>query len=340
MDPVTQGAFGALWAGLGGEIMRAMTRSQQPSRRVALGLGALAGMAADLDVLISSPDDPLLALEFHRHFTHSFLFIPVGALICAAVFWCFARRSQFANFKQLYLICLCGYASHGLLDAFTSYGTQLLWPFSNYRVAWDMISIVDPLFTIPLIGFLLWARPRALRWGFAYVILYLGVGLVQRERAIAATYALAQTRGHQPLRVQAKPSFGNLVVFRGVYEHAGRYYADAIRVGMGPQGIKYYPGGSLEKRTLKDFALIKDSVLFRDIGRFAWFSGDFLAQDPRDPQVLGDFRYSMLPNTIDPIWGIRANTERASEHAPFVTMRALGDRAFGSLWKMISGQSL
>ncbi len=39
-------------------------------------------MAADLDVLIKSSTDPLLALEYHRHFTHSLLFIPVGALVC------------------------------------------------------------------------------------------------------------------------------------------------------------------------------------------------------------------------------------------------------------------
>ena len=34
----------------------------------------------------------------------------------------------------------------------TSYGTQLFWPFSNVRVAWNNSSIVDPLFTLPLVG--------------------------------------------------------------------------------------------------------------------------------------------------------------------------------------------
>ena len=42
-----------------------------------------------------------------------------------------------------------GYATHGLLDSCTSYGTQLFWPFSDVRVAWDTMSIVDPLFTVP-----------------------------------------------------------------------------------------------------------------------------------------------------------------------------------------------
>ena len=70
MDPVSQAAIGAAAAQSGG---RAKTL------RHALWIGALAGMAPDLDVFIRSSDDPLLALEFHRQFTHSVFFIPVGA---------------------------------------------------------------------------------------------------------------------------------------------------------------------------------------------------------------------------------------------------------------------
>ena len=44
-------------------------------------VGAVAGMTADLDVLIRSSADPLLNLEYHRHFSHSLLFVPLGALL-------------------------------------------------------------------------------------------------------------------------------------------------------------------------------------------------------------------------------------------------------------------
>jgi inner membrane protein len=139
VDPLTQGALGAAFA---------QTGARPEKLRDASVLGALSGMAPDLDVLISSRADPLLFLEFHRHFTHSLAFIPIGALICAGVFYYFVRRRL--EFYQVYLFCLLGYASHGLLDAFTTYGTQLLWPFSNLRVAWNLISVVDPLFSVPL----------------------------------------------------------------------------------------------------------------------------------------------------------------------------------------------
>ena len=39
-----------------------------------------------------------------------------------------------------------GILTHGFLDACTSYGTSLFWPFSSTRVSWNVISIVDPFF--------------------------------------------------------------------------------------------------------------------------------------------------------------------------------------------------
>ena len=76
MDPVTQGAFGAVFAQLKG---------RQKDLAKAGVIGALAGMAPDLDILIRSDTDPLLALEYHRHFSHSLSFIPIGGLIVSLV---------------------------------------------------------------------------------------------------------------------------------------------------------------------------------------------------------------------------------------------------------------
>ena len=126
MDPVSQGVFGAVFA---------QTRSQKKNLAKAAVVGALAGMAPDLDIALRSTNDPLFALEFHRHFTHALIFIPVGALICSLVFYRFFRKRL--RFAEIYLFALFGYGSHGLLDACTTYGTMLLWPFSDMRVAWN-----------------------------------------------------------------------------------------------------------------------------------------------------------------------------------------------------------
>lgn len=73
MDPLSQGVLGA--------SASQSIASEPGKQRLSLLVGFLAGMAPDLDVLIRSAEDPLLFLNFHRQFTHSLLFVPVGALL-------------------------------------------------------------------------------------------------------------------------------------------------------------------------------------------------------------------------------------------------------------------
>ena len=70
MDPVTQSALGHLLP------KRKATQIRYGPRNP----GCIGGLAPDLDVLISSSEDPLLFLEYHRQFTHSLIFIPFGSL--------------------------------------------------------------------------------------------------------------------------------------------------------------------------------------------------------------------------------------------------------------------
>ena len=112
-------------------------------------IGFLAGLVPDLDVLIRSSNDPILSLEYHRQFTHSLFFIPFGAFIVALMIFPLVKRSL--SLKTVYIASFLGYATHGLIDACTSYGTLIFWPFSDVRVAWNNISVVDPLFTIPIL---------------------------------------------------------------------------------------------------------------------------------------------------------------------------------------------
>ncbi len=296
MDPVSQAAFGA------GFSQSLATRHKQLS---AMLVGAVAGMAPDLDILIRSDEDPLLFLEFHRQFTHALLFIPFGALLCALVLQPLVRKQL--TFSQTCLFALAGYASHGLLDACTSYGTQLLWPFSDERIAWSVISIIDPLFTLPLLVLLALAarrrQPRYAHYAVLYALLYLAAGLVQQQRAVAALQQLAAERGHQIERLHVKPSFGNRHVWKLMYEYDGRYYVDALRLLLSAQVI---PGESIAKLDVaRDYPwLPADSQQARDIERFRWFSDDYLAVDPADDNIIIDVRYAFLPNRIKRMWGI------------------------------------
>ena len=119
MDPFSHAIVGATCAGA--------LRLSGISTRTAIVSGALAGMAPDLDILIRSSQYPLLALKYHRHFTHALAFAPLGALLTALPLFGILRLMKLQpRFYALYLAMLLGFLSHGILDAMTNYGTHLL----------------------------------------------------------------------------------------------------------------------------------------------------------------------------------------------------------------------
>jgi inner membrane protein len=298
MDPISQGVLGA-------SVPQAL--SQKKYIVAATLFGAISGMAPDLDSLIRSSTDPLLYLQYHRQFSHSLIFIPIGSLICALVFYfLFARRRQI-SFKLTYLFCFLGYATHGLLDACTSYGTQLLWPFSTERFAWNTVSIVDPLFTLPLLVLVIIAlrkkNPLFAQIALCWVLVYQGLGFYQHQRVEEAGADLAERRGQTPIRMEAKPSFGNLLLWKVIYEVDDGYYTDAFRAGS---SLTIYPGEFIPKLDIeRDLPwLDKDSQQARDLARFDWFSRGFLSLDPDNPLRVIDMRYSLVPNEANGMWSI------------------------------------
>ena len=314
MDPVSQAAFGASWA-------------QQSAGRgatlAAAGVGAVAGIAPDLDTLIRSSTDPLLFLEYHRQFTHALAFVPIGALLVALPMHVLSRR--WLRFRTTYLFAFLGYASHGVLDACTSYGTQLLWPFSDARIAFSNVSVVDPLLTLPLLVLVVAAargrRPALARLGLVWAVAYLAFGVVQRERAETVGMDVAASRGHVPQRLEVKPALASLLLWKVIYEHDGRYYVDAVRAGV---GTRVHEGDSIEKLELATHFpwLDEASRQARDVERFRRISDGFLAPDTRAPNRIVDLRYSMVPNEIDAFWAIELDPHAGpDQHAAFVTTR-------------------
>ncbi|MDC6466666.1 metal-dependent hydrolase [Methylophilaceae bacterium] len=328
MDPLTQGTIGAV-------LPQALSKKNLGI--VAL-LGFLSGMAPDLDIFIRSSTDPLLSLEYHRQFTHSLVFIPFGGLICALfLFVVFKKISPF-NFKKTWLYCTLGYGTHGLIDACTSYGTLLFWPFSDIRIAWNNISIIDPLFTIPLILLIAFATIKkknvyskiALGWA----VIYLMIGVYLHNVAINVGKEIAEQRGHIVTRIKAKPSFANLILWKTIYETDNQFYVDATNLLFN----KIIPGESIKKLNQEeDFPWLKEeSQQYKDVERFKWFSNDFLAVNPRNKNQIIDIRYSGIPNEIGGLWGVQLNPNKHNqEHVEFVSMRSASIERFKVLRDMI-----
>ena len=330
MDPLSQGTVGAAFA--------QSVANKNNIFKIGF-IGFLAGLTPDLDVLIKSSTDPILSLEYHRQFTHSLFFIPFGSLIFAILIFPLVKSSL--SLKTVYFASLLGYSTHGLLDACTSYGTQLFWPFSNERVSWNNISIVDPLFTIPVLIFLGIAIKTKKKifsfFGIGWIIFYLSIGFVQYERALSAAIELASKRGHSAERLTLKPSFGNLILWKSIYKYKETFYVDAIRTA---QSSTWCLGETIRvfdyKYHLPD--LDKESQQKKDIERFRWFSQDYLGYD-KEKKIVTDVRYSMIPNQIAPMWGLTIDEQRdVNDHATWWTSRNLDHSQFDLFIDMLKGK--
>lgn len=118
----------------------------------ALVWGAVAGTIPDLDILVNPWLDMVQQLSFHRSVTHSFLF----AFISSPILGWLLRRiypKEKATIRDWTLLFFLGFTTHAILDSFTTWGTQLFWPFSNHGVAFYNIFVIDPLYTIPFLAF-------------------------------------------------------------------------------------------------------------------------------------------------------------------------------------------
>lgn len=268
--------------------------------------GAAGALLPDVDALIRSSTDPLLYAEFHRHFTHSLAFIPIGGLI-AALPWLLSRRHR-ADWKRHLAAATAGYATHGVLDAATTYGTLLYWPFSSSRVAWNVISIVDPPFTLLMaiaVAAAAWTRrPAPAAIGLALALGYLAIGSVQQTRALEAQAQVAATRGHMLERGAVFPAFATTIVWRSLYQTGETLHMDRLRVPWFGSAT-WSDGYAMPLASAADLppAVVTDPRLLRDFERFVWFTGGWVAH--AGGGEIGDARYSSSTTRFEPVWAIR-----------------------------------
>ena len=74
-----------------------------------------------------------------------------------------------------------------------------------------------------------------------------------------------------------------------------------------------------------------------DAVRFAVVSQGYLARHPARHDVIGDIRYSMLPDSAVPLWGIEIQAERQEHHARFLTFREFTPQDRRHFFAMLRG---
>ncbi|MCL2645517.1 MAG: metal-dependent hydrolase [Phycisphaerales bacterium] len=302
---------------LGGAMAYAMAGKR--AGKIAFFVGGLAATIPDLDVFVRT-GDALWNHLMHRSFMHSLVIVPVLAAVAMLPFLRSAKVR--GNWLRVYLAAMAACATHTILDMLTSYGTMILWPFSQRRFALDIVVIVDVFYTLILaIGVAVARRWKTAKGKWRVVIatlvlstMYLGIDAMQHERAMAAQRELMALRGQTGAeRGRVLPQIGMGMNYRSIYMYHGRIYADAIRVRPFAE-VQVREGTSVEQVSA-DASREK---------KFWEFADGFVARMPGETEgegTLGDMRYTLTPEGFDAIWGISADT---GEWRNFIRRRMVG----------------
>lgn len=142
MDLITQTVLGAAV----GEVVLGKKAGNK-----AIVWGAVGGIIPDLDVLVAPFYSQVEGLFVHRGFSHSLIFAFLLAPIVGWVIHKIHQKSTGISWLDWSKLIFWSAFTHPILDYFTNYGTGAFTPFSDYRVEFGTIGIVDLFYTIPFI---------------------------------------------------------------------------------------------------------------------------------------------------------------------------------------------
>ncbi|MGN6112170.1 MAG: metal-dependent hydrolase [Luteimonas sp.] len=287
MDSITHLFYGAV-------IAAAIAPARH--RRAALLAGAALNTLPDLDVVpLAFCDDPVVQLTWHRSATHSWLVLPFVAWAIWAFFRARGGRVAEAPARWWWAIFACLMA-HPFLDAFTVYGTQLLWPLPARPALWSSLFIIDPMFTLPWFAacVVAWrARERigtrALAAGLVLGTAYLGWSLAAKamvERAASPALAAIGYAGAPRFSVPAPLTTRR---WRVVAMGTDGYVEGERRIGdAGPMAFRFHPSDTAAMRAAADVPALR---------RLAWWNHGFQKAEVRDGVlVLSDLRMGSEPD--------------------------------------------
>ena len=289
MDSLTQILLGA-------SVAAAVVPARH--RRAAMGAGAVLGTLPDLDSLPLwlLTDDPVAQMTLHRGLTHSLFVLPLVAWALWA--WFRRRGGRVSEAPRAWFWAFqLALVTHPLLDAFTVYGTQLLWPLPAPPVMWSSLFIVDPAYTVWLLAGVLvalWAGPKplarsALVGGLALSTAYVGWSLVAKsmvERDAARTLA-AMGLGDAPRFSVPMPL--NTLLWRVVAMTPDGYLEGerSVIADRGPIRFRAH------RSDVQALAAVHE---LRAVQRLAWFNHGFMRAQVRDGTlVLSDLRMGLEP---------------------------------------------
>lgn len=293
MDSVSQFVLGA--------AIGELTLGRQLGRKAML-VGGLLGTLPDLDVLVHY-SDAVASYTLHRSWSHSLVILglvsPLLAWLLHHVFpdrWVAIARaatgesdSPTLGYKNWFWCVFLVLLTHPILDGFTVYGTQLLWPLPVRPVAWGSVFIIDPIYTIPLIvGLLVACRyrriaHRAVAAGLLASTVYLTTTVLvqQHVRSIAIQSLQDQQLASDKVLIAPSPFsiLWRVVSMDNEHYHEGFY--SLLDQSKQVRFAKYNSNRNL----------IEQHYTHWPISRLDWFSNGMIsASREGDEMIINDLR--------------------------------------------------
>ena len=315
----------------------------------ALLFGAIGGTIPDLDVFVGSwlYGNEIDAMLFHRGFMHSILFSVLGAFVFGVLFFKMydsGKRKYTTNLKDWIWLFFLSLFTHPILDAFTPYGTQLFAPFSNYRVAFNNIAVVDPIYTIPFLLCLIvmmffkrnnQSRKLWLQLGLGISSAYMLFTLGNKIYIDAVFRSSLKDENISYKRYFTQPTIFNNILWYGVLESETTY-----RVGyysLLDEGNRFSDWFEIPK--VRDISS-EDS---KRLNKLAWFSNDYFSiyKIGNNEYQYNDLRYPLSDknNPNSSVFSfILFDDDGALNMKPFERGDENVSQALKELWERMKGK--
>lgn len=254
--------------------------------------GAILGTIPDLDVVVGKFMSPVDSVLIHRGLSHSLLFFLALSPFSGKLITVIEKGK--IGFRQASMMAFWCLFTHVLLDAFTTWGTQILWPLP-YRFALKTIFVIDPLYTIPLLASLIWIwktknvdirrkyAVRGLIVSSCYLLLSAGIKLYaldQFQKALADQNITYQ-------QIIVKPSAFNTILWNANVDTEEAYLlGDFSLFDTQPITFRRYP---------KNLALEQEMTGVSDFQKLKKISEGWYLMTEQDGTIyFNDLRFGLL----------------------------------------------
>jgi len=208
------------------------------------------------------------------------------------------------SWKDWYWLFFWSIITHPILDCFTTYGTQVFLPFSDERVAFNVISVADPIYTVPFLLCVIIAA--CLRRGVRArsVFNWLGIGLSSAYMLFCFNHKLQvnkifersfAAKNIEYSRYMTSPLILNNVLWLGLAETDSAYYHGYYSFMQEGETVNNF--NVFEK----NYGLLKGYEDDPTLKTLQWFSDDYytVLRRPDGDLQYNDVRFGIFSSKLE-----------------------------------------